>query len=482
MPNVTESMMLPNVRPDTIAIDQEVRGLAIESAMHTAAPGYNALAVLGLPSVANLYLDRCQVDTPPALVETVWQLVHERRKSAGLVVDYGAGDARFAHRGEYREYLGFEIDHSRYEPTTLPLNAHIVNACAFSQEVTDADVCIGNPPYVRNQDLPLGWRQEASASIQRRTNVRISGLANAWQYFFMLSLASTSAEGLVAIVIPFEWVSRPSSAAMRDYIRQNGWDVSVYRLADSTFDGVLTTASITLVDKRSTRGSWSYYREEEDGSFRRMKSPTGGKRALLPYQAGNQRVVYAKRGLSPGTQEFLTLTESERAHLGLAIGKDVVPCITSLRPLSSEIHVLTEAAFAKHYVLSGKKCWLIRTDVAPSRRLQSYLDSVPEEGRRTSTCANRDIWWKFTMPEMPKALMATGFKATPKLLMNAVEAIAVGGVCGIYAPSKAAAARTVSALRAVDYAGRVVSHSNGLRKLEINQINALLATVAEDGK
>jgi hypothetical protein len=62
-------------------------------------------------------------------------------------------------------------------------------------------------------------------------------------------------------------------------------------------------------------------------------------------------------------------------------------------------------------------------------------------------------------------------------MTNDVGALAVGVVCGIYGASQPKAKKIADALRGVDYAGRVVSHSNGLRKLEINQINALLASL-----
>ena len=434
----------------------------------------NVLALLGTVESADLYLDRCQVDTPHALVSKVWALINERRRHAGRVVDFGSGDARFAFAGSYASYEGFEIDRSRYSSVELPFKAVIKNACAFSVDISNADVCVGNPPYVRNQDLPVGWRQSAAATIERRLGIRISGLANAWQYFFLLSLASTKCDGLVAIVIPFEWVSRPSSSALREYIKRQGWSVNVYRLSDSTFENVLTTASITIVDKGGD-GQWCYFREAPDGNFQPMENPTGDALSLLPYVRGNSRDVHVKRGLSPGTQQYLVLTEAERARCGLRPGEDVVRCITSLRSTDGTALRFTMARFLQDYVHAGKKCWLIRTDRGPSVRLQAYLDSVPPAGRKSSTCANRDTWWKFNMPEVPKAFIASGFRDTPKVVINEVGALAVGSVYGIYAPSKAAGERAVRLLRAVNFAGRVVSHANGLRKLEINQINSLLA-------
>jgi hypothetical protein len=439
----------------------------------------DALSALGVSPMATLYLDRCQVDTPTPLVEKVWNVVNESRDSVAKVVDFGAGDARFARYGCYDAYVGYEIDPSRCSLKNLPGHAEIVNACAFSEDIHDADLCIGNPPYVRNQDLPPGWRQKAAATVERRTGVKISGLANAWQYFFLLSLASTHDKGLVALVVPFEWVSRPSSKALRRYIETSGWGVNVYRLQDKTFDRVLTTSSITIIDKAVHGRAWRYFRENDDGSFSAMRSLTGGRRNLLPYDRPAKASIVAKRGLSPGTQEYLTLTEGERARCGLRIGTDVVPCVTSLRLIADDSIALDKAAFRSNFVDPGRKCWLVRTDRKPSERLQQYLESVPTEGRQSSTCTERDTWWQFTLPTPPALLIASGFRGRPKVVTNAVGAVAVGGVCGIYGASQRQAKRIAVALRSADYAGRVVSHSNGLRKLEINQINALLNSLCD---
>ena len=434
----------------------------------------DALASLGEEATATLYLDRCQVDTPNGLVKAVWDLLNERREKVGSVVDFGAGDARFARYGKYASYVGYEIDPSRCSLNDLPGHAEIVNACAFSEGVHDADVSIGNPPYVRNQDLPTGWRQKAARTLEQRTGVKVSGLANAWQYFFLLSIASTNDTGVVALVIPYEWVSRPSCKALREYIKQAGWGVDIYRLQDKTFDRVLTTSSITIVDKANSSGTWTYHRENEDGTFSTMRTPAGGRRSLLPYTASGEAKIVARRGLSPGTQKCLTLTEGERARTGLAVGVDVVRCVTSLRHMDPAIGLLDEATFEREFLRTGRKCWLVRTDTKPSVRLQRYLDAVPAEDHDTSTCNDRPIWWKFAMPSAPPLLMATGFKGKPKVVENLVGAHAVGGVCGIYGASKKKSSSIRIALQGESFGGRVVSHSNGLQKLEINQINALL--------
>lgn len=426
----------------------------------------------------SLYLGRCQVDTPPDIVKSVWRQVIARRSHIAKVVDFGAGDGRFALHGTYQKYVGYEIDHRRVVGASLPDHAEIRTVCAFEELVTDADVCIGNPPFVRNQDLPLGWAERVSAIIRARTGVQMSGLANAWQYFFMLSLASTKGRGLAALVVPYEWVSRPSAKVLRQYIQDNGWSVSVYRLCDSTFKRVLTTSAISIVDKSDKSGKWSYFLVTPDGKIKVTRSPTGSRSAVLAYTRRTETGVHAKRGLSPGTQKVFVLTEGERVRLGLKRGRDVVPCVTSLKPLDYANAKLDEEVFKQRYVMEGKRCWLVRTDTTPSEQLRSYLDSVPKSERQTATCKGRDVWWAFKMPSPPPILIASGFRGeAPKVVKNTVSAIAVGGVCGVYDVKGRRVDELVRKLASFDFRSRVVSHSKGFLKVEIAQLNTVLATL-----
>lgn len=426
-----------------------------------------------------LYLGRCQVDTPSSLVQLVWQQVSVRRPEVDLVVDFGAGDGRFAEGGRFGRYLGYEVDARRFTTRTPRECVQIVGQCAFSHDHRNADVCVGNPPYVRNQDLPTGWRQMAAAEIQARTGVVLSGLANAWQYFLMLGLWSVHDKGLVAQVLPFEWVSRPASGAIRRYIDSNGWSVDVYRLRDGIFEGVLTAASVTIIDKLGPSG-WRFHDFDDDDQLGTLSSPTGTDSDVLGYTPVREpKAPRAKRGLSPGTQQVLTLTEGERVHAGLHIRSDVVRCVTSLRHTPADLGVLDQSAFEKHFVSSGAKCWLIRTDREPSARLQGYLAGVDSGDYQTATCLEREDWWRFAMPvDKPQLLVAQAFKgAAPKVVVNDVGALPVGGVAGIYNVHPDVQDAMVAVLTEADLASQLVPYAKQMRKLEINQINSLLSAV-----
>ena len=353
----------------------------------------------------SLYLGRCQVDTPDDLVAKTWAKVGERRSAIGSVVDFGAGDGRFARHGRFRSYVGYEIDSSRYEGIDLPDQASMLHRCAFADPPSEADLCIGNPPFVRNQDLPAGWRTLVSQRLHAISGVKLSGLANAWQYFFLLALVTTADDGLCALVIPYEWVSRPSASGIRDYIRAQRWEVDVHRMDDAGFSSVLTTASITVIDKSARTGRWNYFKSQ-GGSTMPMRSTSGALEGHLSYtsKARIPGKPWAMRGLSPGTQRVLVLTEWERARCGLQVGVDVVPCITSLRDLPPKTPILDAELFDRVMRQCGRKCWLVRSDVVPSRSLRAYLDAVPEEMRSTATCMERDEWWRFNMPSPPRGV------------------------------------------------------------------------------
>jgi hypothetical protein len=79
------------------------------------------------------------------------------------------------------------------------------------------------------------------------------------------------------------------------------------------------------------------------------------------------------------------------------------------------------------------------------------------------------------MPPIPPILMSMSFKGRfPKGVKNVIAARAVGGVCGIYNIDKTRSSKLMNGLDGLDIRKRIVAHSNGLRKIEINQLNSLL--------
>jgi hypothetical protein len=418
-------------------------------------------------------LTRSQVETPHRVVRLMWDITHEYRKRVARVLDLGAGDGRFAGYGHFGSYDGVEIDSARSAAAVLPKNARLHTSCAFRYPESGYSLCIGNPPYVRHHDLPEGWRNRVAERLETQLGFTINRKSNLYVYFIMLGLLKTSSGGLLALLVPFEWTSRPATAPLRRYIIEQRLHVDVYRFTHDIFGSVLTTASISIIDKRNRDGQWRFYSIDSDGLRHERFYVTGCDRPVLPYE--DRGTVWALRGMSPGTQKVFTLTEGERIHAGLT-RDDVLPCVTSLRDLPRTVTRLTARVFKERFVDGGAKCWLIRSHEEPSARLKAYLASVPEALRDTWTCKSRDPWYAFDLHPCPSLLVAAGFTSYgPKVLVNTHGAYAIGAVYGIHANGRRIPRERLRAfLNNINFEKRVVAHSGSLKKVEVNQLNAVL--------
>jgi hypothetical protein len=423
-------------------------------------------------------LSRSQVKTPQDVVKVFWRIVNRYRKRLSAVLDLGAGDGRFAFGGRYDSYTGLEIDSRRSPTKPLPPRASILRTCAFRHDGTGYSACIGNPPYVRHHDLDPSWRDLIAKRISAATEQPLNRKCNLYVYFMFLSILKANANGLVALIVPYEWVSRPAALPLRKLIQANGWQADTYRFSDSIFDSVETTAAITVIDKRQVTGEWNYYSLSRQGDIRPLPTATGAQAGLLPYTGRGK--IWAMRGLSPGTQEIFTLSEGERIHYGLHTS-DVYPCVTTLRNLPTNFSMLTSSAFHSRFVEAGLKCWLIRSESSRvSTRLRNYLDSVPPSKRATATCTGREPWYAYALPPIPDLLVSSGFVSrAPKTLINSVGAIPIGGVHGIHGAPLRSHRALQSYISTANLSGRVVAHSGKLRKLEIRQLNTVLSEFCE---
>lgn len=426
-------------------------------------------------------LSRSQVDTPLVVVDLFWKITNGYRTQIQRVIDLGAGDGRFAIGGRYQSYKGIEIDRSRSCLKTLPQNSQIIYQCAFKNPEKGFDACVGNPPYVRHHDLDETWRDKIADDLSLETGENLNRKCNLYVYFLFLSLLKTKENGLVSTIVPYEWVARPSAAPLRSYIKANSWHVDIYRFKYHIFDGVLTTASISVIDKSNKDANWQYFEIHNDGTIRPKKQVTGSRSSLLGYEKRGD--VWAMRGMSPGSQKIFTLSEGERIHAGLR-RQDVLPCVTSLRHVPGDLSRLTAATFRKHFVNSGEKCWLIKSFSGHiSRRVKAYLDQIPEPLRDTWTCHSRVPWYQYDLADSPSLLVSSGFtKFGPKILINTVKARAVGAVCGVHSSQNPGWLDLSDYLKGINFETRVVSHAKVLKKIEIRQLNAVLNVFSDKKK
>jgi predicted RNA methylase len=427
------------------------------------------------------HLRNCQVETPQNIVDIAWTFAVSLRpnKKFKNVIDLGAGDARFSKAEHaYDQYTGIEFDREKTKNLRLPRKAKVIVADAMDWKHEGYDLCIGNPPYIRHHNLDAEWRDKVLARIRQRSGVSIKKTANLFVLFLMEGLLQTSEDGVIVQIIPFEWVTRPSAREVRDFITKQGWNVSTYRFNVDIFPTVLTTASLTIIDKSRREGVWKYGEIGINGEVSHQDEPSGGASKVLSYQNRDED-LHALRGLSPGAQEIFVLTEEERLHFALKKRIDVAPCVTSLRALPTSIHTIDPDSFQKYFVEAGRRCWLIRSDRETlTPQLQAYLNSVGNRWNQFSTCTNREVWSRYRMHPAPTLLFSSGFVGkTPKITVNSVKAIAVGSVYGVFATNGQSAKMVANKLRQIDFEECIVGHSNNLKKIEVRQLNTVLANL-----
>lgn len=427
------------------------------------------------------HLTRCQVETPHDVVKLVWSLISKQRPGQvfASVLDLGAGDGRFSHAAHaYKEYVGIERDEAKASQVKLSDGASLVVADGFEWDGKDYELCIGNPPYIRHHGLEPEWRDMALKSIVDDGGPSLKKSANAFVLFLARALMRSRDDGLVAQVVPYEWVTRPSTSELRKFIESKGWDVYVYRFDSNIFPTVLTTASITLIDKKSSTGIWKFGTISRSGTVKLTDHASGTRSKVISYSHGSKNCK-AIRGLSPGGQDIFVLTEEERLFYSLKRDQDVRPCVTSLRSVNQDLSLLDKKSFEQIFVRAGARCWLIRSDLDDhSPELSRYLEGVRAEAwKRYSTCTTRELWWRYRPHPAPALLVASGFtQKSPKVLLNEVGAVAVGSVYGVLLDENEEAARMMAnRLRDYDFQRRLVHHSNGLKKIEVRQLNAVLA-------
>jgi hypothetical protein len=419
-------------------------------------------------------LNGCQIETQQKVVKLLWDILHKYRESLGEVADFGAGDGRFALEGNYKQYVGVEVDGSQLLMNNLPRNAILKHGCLLDVK-QNYEACIGNPPYYRHHAINSNWKEKAGKLIKRETGFTVNKLANLFIYFLWFSLIRSMPNGIVGVIVPYEWVSRPSCKSLREFIVKNNWKVDVYRFEDEKdiFPGVLTTSSITVIDKSVTDGQWNYFDIDKELKISKRNSITGTGDTVLSYENGG--CIFAKRGFSPGSQKVFTLTNQERITYQIELD-EVVPCVTSFREFPADITVLDKLAFREHFIDSGKKCWLLKTEGKLSARVMKYFEKIPDKEKNRYTCRERDIWYAYKNREAPKVLYSSGFiKFGPKMAVNKVGAVPLGSVHGIHTENgKVNLEKLVRYLRDFNFENRVVRHAKTLIKVEVKQMNAVI--------
>ncbi len=167
-----------------------------------------------------------QVFTPPAIVDCMLKLIRNK----GRVLEPSCGDGAFLRH--FPQAMGIEID-----PRQAPSGARVMDFFELSADKM-FDTIIGNPPYVRYQDIPSSTR-----SLMRRTV--LDARANLYLFFIEKCLRHLAPGGELIFITPRDFLKATSAVPLNQRLFAEGSMTDFIDLGDlHLFDGATPNCAI----------------------------------------------------------------------------------------------------------------------------------------------------------------------------------------------------------------------------------------------
>jgi adenine-specific DNA-methyltransferase len=132
------------------------------------------------------------------------------------------------------------------------------------------DAVVGNPPYVRYQQLS-GDARKFSAQVALRQGVRLSGLSSSWASILVHAGAFLAPEGRLAMVLPAELLTVGYAEPIRRWLRARFAAVRLVLFETLQFDGAQENVVLLLANGSGGCESFSLYHVHDARDL--LKSP-----------------------------------------------------------------------------------------------------------------------------------------------------------------------------------------------------------------
>lgn len=272
----------------------------------------------------------------------------------------------------------------------------------------DFDAIICNPPYVRHHELR--YPADMLGAFDRQIGGRLSRFTNLYALFLLRIWSLLGPGGRAAVITPAEWLNADFGVALKDYLlRENALDALLqFDPAAAIFDGVLTTAAITLL--RRGRAA------DERIAFQRVRSlddldaanPTAFARTELDprqkwsplFLAGRTKsrrgevplgqLARCVRGIATGANNYFVLRPSDLARWGID-RRDVCPCITKATQVRNDRLTRDDV---RRLEADDQRLFLLMPRRPLSAAVERYLDHGRRAGiDRRYLPSHRPVWY-----------------------------------------------------------------------------------------
>jgi adenine-specific DNA-methyltransferase len=172
-----------------------------------------------------------QVFTPQFIVAEMLQL----RKNFGKVLEPSSGDGAFVKN--IPNCIGIELD-------TKLCGNHSINMDFFDYPITNKfDTIIGNPPYVRYQDIIPETKQKLKSTL-------FDERSNLYLFFIEKCINHLNNKGELIFITPRDFLKATSSIKLNEFIYKNGTITDLIDLGDKRiFNGFSPNCIIWRFEK-----------------------------------------------------------------------------------------------------------------------------------------------------------------------------------------------------------------------------------------
>jgi hypothetical protein len=361
------------------------------------------------------------------------------------------------------------------------------------------DAVIGNPPFVRYQELTGEARGRALRAALEQ-GVVLPRLTNSWAPFVVHSSAQLKPDGRLALVVPAELLSAGFAAEVRRFLLRRFRRVRLVLADEAIFPGVLTDAILLFaegsggtreievvqvrqiqdLDRSTVAVAW----EPPTTDSRWVHSLiTAGASAVVDRLQSDHLTTTLRDwgtislGGVTGSNQFFTVSANKARHLHL--GPEELTRISP--PGSGHLRSFTYSRRSHDtLLLRGAPGLLFRPQGRLSRAAHAYVKLGEAEGVDTAyKCRVRQPWWLVPLPRIADLLITYMNGDTPRLVANLARVRHLNSVHGLYLRPElkglevplAVASLNSATLLGAELVGR--AYGGGILKLEPGEALAL---------
>ena len=308
-----------------------------------------------------------------------------------------------------------------------------------------------NPPYCRHHAIPAKEKLAIHRDFERRLGVRFSGLAAMHVLFLVRALEVAAEDARIAFITPSDWLDVGYGKRVKEFVLERAQIEAIVLIEESHlfFDGVLTTAAISLIRKTPPTGDPSkllrvgrdptrikpkhlvnflagrLQLDEMVGEQVKLGPTTKWSRARGKRRSGKSlgSVARVRRGIATGANLFFVLSEVQRRKLDIPI-EQLKRCVTSPRVfMGSEL--TTEAMDA---LADDIPRWLVNCADPQEEQRKTALGRYLRRGRRLGIhrgylAAKRNPWHRHEQRGESAILFTYFNRDAPRFVRNRCGAV-----------------------------------------------------------